>query len=108
MLSLLGQAAAASRKATSAGVGASMVTSFARSAHMIATPRAAATTTKSSFETTPAILSSIVLRVEPPLPQIPNQVRDRQDRQQPVHLEADQVNQGAGDPERHHEGLELR
>src|SRR5436190_12786448 len=83
MLSLLGQAAAASRKATSAGVGASMVTSFARSAHMIATPRAAATTTKSSFETTPAILSSIILRVEPPLPQIPNQVRDRQDRQQP-------------------------
>src|SRR5437868_3678545 len=57
MLSLLGQAAAASRKATSAGVGASMVTSFARSAHMIAHPRAVATTATSSFETTPAILN---------------------------------------------------
>src|SRR5215510_1753690 len=89
MFSLSGQTLAAARVSNSPGVGASVTVRCPCSIHSAAAATAPTITARPSFKSNLRVASrgtagaNCPLRMEPPLPEIINQVRDRQDRQQP-------------------------
>src|SRR5262245_58880389 len=89
MFSLSGQALAAASASSSAGVDASVTMRCPCSIQSAAPAIATKITTPSSFKAKLCVLYRTMppplpsLRMEPPLPEIVDQIRDRQDRQQP-------------------------
>src|SRR3954466_5902247 len=85
MFSLSGQALAAARASNSVEVGASVAVRCPYSIQRAAPPSKTTIIARTNFKSTSAFVAvpTSFLGMEPPLPEIINQIRDRQDRQQP-------------------------
>src|SRR3954466_1345322 len=84
MFSLSGQALAAASASNSVEVDASVAVRCPYSIQRAAPPSKTMIIARTNFKSTSAFVAvPTSLRMEPPLPEIINQIRDRQDRQQP-------------------------